>query len=91
MLAEPLEVSRLTLGHSGSSGCWQPWIPGYLISQALLTSIPIHHFGGREAVPLSLNSTHSLWEYHQRHSHGCQELGKALAQTQVPQQNALDL
>lgn len=31
MLAGPLEVSRLTLGHSGSSGCRQPWIPGYLI------------------------------------------------------------
>lgn len=36
MLAGPLEVSRLTLGQSGSSGCWQPWIPGYPIGQALL-------------------------------------------------------
>lgn len=36
MLAGPLEVSRLTLGHSGSSGCWQPGIPEYPIGQALL-------------------------------------------------------
>lgn len=39
----------------------------------------------------SLTSTHSLWEYQQLHSHGCQELAKALAQTQVPQQSALEL
>lgn len=55
------------------------------------TSIPIHHFRARGAVALSLNSTYSLWEYQQLHSHECQELGKALAQTQVPQQSALEL
>ncbi|XP_041273085.1 uncharacterized protein LOC121342608 [Onychostruthus taczanowskii] len=55
------------------------------------TSNPIHHFRGRGAAALSLTSTHSLWEYQQLHSHACQELGKALAQTQVPQQSALEL
>lgn len=91
MLAGPLEVSRLTLGQSGSSGCWQPWIPGYPIGQALLHPSQSAIFGGRGAVALSLTSTHSLWEYQQLHSHGCQELGKALAQSQVPQQSALEL